>query len=74
MRRVMASEATRKWIAEMPRKAEGLDRSEPVRQAAIDASVQSWIGYAGHADTEGLRRAIFSRIIFGGVWTERRPA
>jgi hypothetical protein len=32
--------------------------------AAIDASVQSWIGHARHADTGGLRRAIFSRIIF----------
>jgi len=32
--------------------------------AAIAASVQSWIGHARHADTEGLRRAIFSRIIF----------
>ena len=34
MRRVTASEATRKRIAEMLRKAEGLDRSELVRQAA----------------------------------------
>ena len=32
--------------------------------AAIDASVQSWIAHACHADTWGLRRAIFSRIIF----------
>ncbi|MGH8532697.1 MAG: hypothetical protein ACREV1_08235 [Gammaproteobacteria bacterium] len=31
---------------------------------AIDASVQSWLGHARHADTEGLRRAIFPRIIF----------
>lgn len=34
MRRVTASEATRKRIAEMLRKVEGLDRSELVRQAA----------------------------------------
>ena len=31
---------------------------------AIDASVQSWIGHARHADTRGLRRAILSQIIF----------
>jgi hypothetical protein len=32
--------------------------------ADIDPSVQSWIGHACHADTEGLRKAIFSRIVF----------
>ena len=39
--------------------------------ADIDPAVQSWIGHAGHADTEGLRKAIFSRIVFrrGGVQT-----
>ena len=35
-----------------------------VNWTSIDASVQSWIGHARHADTEGLRHAIFSRIIF----------
>jgi RNA-directed DNA polymerase len=30
----------------------------------IDPVVHSWMGHAGHADTEGLRRTIFSRIIF----------
>jgi RNA-directed DNA polymerase len=30
----------------------------------IDASVRSWIGHARHADTDGLRRAIFSQTIF----------
>lgn len=33
---------------------------------AIDASVQSWIGHARHADTEGLRRAIFAKTVFKG--------
>jgi RNA-directed DNA polymerase len=30
----------------------------------FDAAVQSWIGHARHADTEGLRRRIFSATIF----------
>jgi len=30
----------------------------------IDSSVQSWIGHASHADTEGLRMAIFSQVVF----------
>jgi retron-type reverse transcriptase len=30
----------------------------------INPSVQSWIGHASHADTLGLRKAIFSRIVF----------
>lgn len=32
--------------------------------ATVVASVQSWIGHAQHADTEGLRRAIFSQAVF----------
>jgi hypothetical protein len=32
--------------------------------AEINASVQSWIGHALHADTDGLRRALFSRVTF----------
>ena len=30
----------------------------------VKASVQSWIGHAKHADTDGLRRAIFSQAVF----------
>jgi RNA-directed DNA polymerase len=30
----------------------------------VNASVQSWIGHAKHADTDGLRRAIFSQVVF----------
>jgi RNA-directed DNA polymerase len=30
----------------------------------VNASVQSWIGHAKHADTDGLRRAIFSQAVF----------
>jgi hypothetical protein len=52
--------------------------------ADFDPAVQSWIGHAIHADTLGLRRAIFSRIVFrrgtgreaAGAWCaggERRP-
>ncbi|WHZ13914.1 MAG: Retron-type RNA-directed DNA polymerase [Nitrospira sp.] len=32
--------------------------------ANIVASTRSWIGHATHADTEGLRRAIFSQAVF----------
>lgn len=31
---------------------------------AINASVQSWTGHARHADTEGLRAALFSQVSF----------
>jgi hypothetical protein len=49
--------------------------------ANINPSVQSWIGHAEHADTQGLRRAIFSRIVFrrgtgreaAGVWCAAAP-
>lgn len=30
----------------------------------VNATVQSWIGHALHADTEGLRRTIFSQAVF----------
>lgn len=30
----------------------------------VVSSVQSWIGHAQHADTDGLRRAIFSQVVF----------
>ncbi len=32
--------------------------------AKVVASTQSWIGHVQHADTEGLRRAIFSQAVF----------
>ena len=32
--------------------------------ARVRASTQGWIGHARHADTEGLRRAIFSQAVF----------
>jgi len=32
--------------------------------ATVVASTQSWIGHAKHADTEGLRRVIFSQAVF----------
>ncbi len=39
-------------------------RARRVEWATIVASIQSWIGHAQHADTEGLRRAIFSQAVF----------
>ncbi|MEK6804215.1 MAG: reverse transcriptase/maturase family protein [Nitrospirota bacterium] len=32
--------------------------------ADVAASIHSWVGHAKHADTEGLRRAIFSQAVF----------
>jgi hypothetical protein len=31
---------------------------------SMDTSIQSWIGHAQHADTDGLRRVIFSQAVF----------
>lgn len=39
-------------------------RAGRLEWATVVASVQSWIGHAQHADTEGLRRAIFSQAVF----------
>ncbi|MDH5740680.1 MAG: reverse transcriptase/maturase family protein [Nitrospira sp.] len=39
-------------------------RAGRLEWASVRASVQSWIGHAQHADTEGLRRAIFSQVVF----------
>lgn len=35
-----------------------------LKWARVVASTQSWIGHAQHADTEGLRRVIFSQAVF----------
>ena len=43
--------------------------------AKVVASTQSWIGHAQHADTEGLRRVIFSQAVFNrGVGQETASA
>lgn len=39
-------------------------RVERLDWANVRASIQSWIGHAAHADTAGLRRAIFSQAVF----------
>ncbi|MDC8449327.1 MAG: reverse transcriptase/maturase family protein [Nitrospira sp.] len=39
-------------------------RTGRLEGSTVMASVQSWIGHAQHADTEGLRRAIFSQAVF----------
>lgn len=41
-----------------------LYKAEILDWADINPSVQSWLGHASHADTYGLRRDIFGRIIF----------
>ena len=38
---------------------------------AVNASVQSWIGHAQHADTWGLRREIFSEVSFSKGGADR---
>lgn len=39
-------------------------RAGRLEWATVAASTQSWIGHAQHADTDGLRRAIFSQAVF----------
>jgi retron-type reverse transcriptase len=39
-------------------------RTGRLEWAKVAASTQSWIGHAQHADTEGLRRVIFSQVVF----------
>lgn len=41
-----------------------LYRAGRLEWAKVAASTQSWIGHAKHAETEGLRRAIFSQAVF----------
>ena len=41
-----------------------LYRTGAVDWTALNASVQSWIGHARHAETEGLREAIFNQVSF----------
>ncbi len=49
------------------RKLRRMARAYRVRRLewdAVVASTQSWIGHAKHADTDGLRRTIFSQAVF----------
>ena len=39
----------------------GLYQTDEMDRPALNASVQSWVGHARHAETEGLREAIFTR-------------
>ena len=41
-------------------------RAGTISRENARASVMSWIGHARHADTWGLRRAVFSRVSFSG--------
>jgi retron-type reverse transcriptase len=60
------------------RKLRRMTRAYRVRRlewANVVASTQSWIGHAKHADTDGLRRAIFSQVVFTrGVGQETASA
>lgn len=44
-------------------------RTGAVSFREINASIQSWIGHAKHADTYGLRRTIFEEVVFARNWT-----
>ncbi|MBI3600532.1 MAG: hypothetical protein HY097_07810, partial [Nitrospinae bacterium] len=46
------------------KKMSSLYRKEILDWKDINPSVQSWIGHTKHADTYGLRRSIFERVIF----------
>jgi len=51
-----------RFARKMRRYAKGFARG-PLDWGDIDPSVQSWIGHACHADTLGLRRRVFSKVV-----------
>jgi retron-type reverse transcriptase len=62
-RRRLRSDNGHRFARKVRRMAEAY-RAGRLEWATVVASVQSWIGHAQHADTEGLRRAIFSQAVF----------
>lgn len=52
------------WFARKLRRMAEIYRVGRLAWDAVVASTQSWIGHAQHADTEGLRRVIFSQAVF----------
>jgi hypothetical protein len=62
-RRRLRSDNGRRFV----RKLRGLTRAYASGRADwshVNASVQSWIGHAKHADTDGLRKEIFFQAVF----------
>ena len=62
-RRRLRSDNGHRFARKVRRMAEAY-RTGRLEWPTVAASVQSWIGHAQHADTEGLRRAIFSQAGF----------
>jgi retron-type reverse transcriptase len=62
-RRRLRSDNGYRFVRKLRRMA-GAYRAGHLEWPTVAASVQSWIGHAQHADTEGLRRAIFSQAMF----------
>lgn len=62
-RRRLRNDNGHRFRRKLRRMAEGYARGR-LAWDDIDASVQSWIGHARHAETEGLRKTIFDAVIF----------
>jgi len=61
--RRLRSDNGHRFARRLKRFAEGYAKGR-IEWNEINASVQSWIGHARHADTEGLRRVILSQVVF----------
>ena len=61
-RRRLRSDNGHRFSRKLRHMAQGY-RAGCVEWDTVVASIQSWIGHAQHADTEGLRRAIFSQAV-----------
>jgi hypothetical protein len=62
-RRRLRSDNGHRFARKLRRMADAY-RAGRLEWTTVVASLQSWIGHAQHADTEGLRRAIFSQAVF----------
>jgi retron-type reverse transcriptase len=62
-RRRLRNDNGHRFARKLRRFARGYARGH-LEWADIDPAVQSWIGHARHADTEGLRKHLFGQIIF----------
>ncbi|MEK7306173.1 MAG: RNA-directed DNA polymerase [Nitrospirota bacterium] len=62
--RLLRRDTSMRFIRRL-RMASKLFKEGLLEWGTINRSVQSWLGHAKHADTYGLRKAVFSKIIFG---------
>jgi hypothetical protein len=61
--RRLRKDNVRRFLRKM-RRMQGLYAEDKVALDEINASLQSWLGHARHADTQGLRTKIFAGICF----------